>query len=61
MIFIKIKKALEEIEFSIKHFEHIDIDKEKKDLRLFKKPRNYSQCYKTSTNFFNIYFFWGGV
>ena len=53
-------KAIEELDFSIEHFDQIDVIKAKKERKFLKKPRNYSLSYKTSTDYFNIYLFWGG-
>ena len=54
-------KALDELNFSIEHFDQIDFIKAKKERRFFKKPRNYSFSYKTSTDYFNIYLYWAGT
>jgi hypothetical protein len=53
-------KAIQELDFSIEHFDQIDVIKAKKERKFSKKPRNYSLSYKTSNNYFNIYLFWGG-
>ena len=53
-------KAIQELDFSIEHFDQIDVIKVKKERRFLKKPRNYSLSYKTSNNYFNIYLFWAG-
>ena len=49
-------KAIQELDFSIEHFDQIDVIKAKKE-KVFEKPRNYSLSYKTSNNYFNIYLF----
>ena len=54
-------KALSELNFSIEHFDQIDVNKAKKEKKFTKKPRNYSLSYKTSTNYFNIYLYWAGT
>ena len=54
-------KALDELNFSIEHFDQIDQIKAKKEKKFLKKPKNYSLSYKTSTNYFNIYLFWAGT
>ena len=51
-------KALEELNFSIEHFDQIDVIKAKKEKRFLKKAKNYSFSYKTSTDYFNIYLYW---
>lgn len=53
-------KALEELDFSIAHFDQIDVIKTKKEKRFLKKPRNYTLSYKTSTDYFDLHLFWGG-
>ena len=54
-------KAVNELNFSIEHFDQIDVNKLKKEKKLIKKPKNYSLSYKTSTNYFNIYLYWAGT
>ena len=54
-------KALEELNFSIEHFDQVDVIKAKKEKRFLKKAKNYSFSYKTSTDYFNIYLYWAGT
>ena len=53
-------KAIKELDFSIEHFDQVDLIKAKKEKKLLKKPKNYSLSYKTSTDYFNIYLYWAG-
>jgi len=54
-------KALDDLNFSIEHFDQIDVIKAKIERKFLKKPKNYSFSYKTSTNYFNIYLYWAGT
>ena len=53
-------KAINELDFSIEHFDQMDKLNTKKEKKFLKKPKNYSLSYKTSTDYFNIYLYWGG-
>tara|TARA_A100001011_G_scaffold391390_1_gene476766 strand:- start:2049 stop:3044 length:996 start_codon:yes stop_codon:yes gene_type:complete len=54
-------KALDELNFSIEHFDQLDVIKARKEKKFLKKARNYSFSYKTSTDYFNIYLYWAGT
>ena len=53
-------KAINELDFSIEHFDQLERLNTKKEKKFLKKPKNYSLSYKTSTDYFNIYLYWGG-
>ena len=53
-------KVIKELNYSIEHFDQIDLMNAKKDRKFLKKPKNYSLSYKTSTDYFNIYLYWAG-
>ncbi|MAI60505.1 MAG: hypothetical protein CMM92_05730 [Rickettsiales bacterium] len=53
-------KAIKELDFSIEHFDQVDLINVKKEKKFLKKPKNYSFSYKTSTDYFNIYLYWVG-
>ena len=53
-------KAVKELDYSIEHFDQIDLMNAKKKKKFLKKPKNYSFSYKTSTDYFNIYLYWAG-
>ena len=53
-------KAIKELDFSIEHFDQVDLINVKKEKKFLKKPKNYSFSYKTSTDYFNIYLYWAG-
>ena len=53
-------KAINELDYSIEHFDQIDLINTKKEKKFLKKPKNYSFSYKTSTDYFNIYLYWAG-
>ena len=53
-------KAIKEVDYSIEHFDQIDLINTKKEKKFLKKPKNYSFSYKTSTDYFNIYLYWAG-
>ena len=53
-------KVIKELDYSIEHFDQVDLIKAKKEKKLLKKPKNYSLSYKTSTDYFNIYLYWAG-
>ena len=53
-------KAINELDFSIEHFDQMDKLNTKKEKKFLKKSKNYSLSYKTSTDYFNIYLYWGG-
>ena len=53
-------KAINELDFSIEHFDQVDLINAKKEKKFLKKPKNYSFSYKTSTDYFNIYLYWAG-
>ena len=53
-------KAIDELDFSIEHFDQLESLNTKKEKKFLKKPKNYSLSYKTSTDYFNIYLHWGG-
>ena len=52
-------KAINELDFSIEHFDQLERLNTKKEKKFLKKPKNYSLSYKTSTDYFNIYLYWG--
>ena len=53
-------KAIKELDFSIDHFDQVDLINAKKEKKFLRKPKNYSFSYKTSTDYFNIYLYWAG-
>ena len=53
-------KAINELDYSIEHFDQVDLMNAKKEKKFLKKPKNYSFSYKTSTDYFNIYLYWAG-
>ena len=53
-------KAIKELDYSIEHFDQLDLMNTKKEKKFLKKPKNYSFSYKTSTDYFNIYLYWAG-
>ena len=53
-------KAINELDFSIDHFDQLDQLNTKKEKKFLKKPKNYSLSFKTSTDYFNIYLYWAG-
>ena len=53
-------KAIKELDYSIEHFDQIDLMNTKKEKKFLKKPKNYTLSYKTSTDYFNIYLYWAG-
>ena len=52
--------AMKDIEISIEIFEQISKKNISKPMNL-KKPKNFSQNFKTSPDYFDIYLFWGGT
>ena len=53
-------KAINELDYSIEHFDQVGLMNAKKEKKFLKKPKNYSFSYKTSTDYFNIYLYWAG-
>ena len=53
--------AMKEIDNSIKIFEQIFNKNFNKSENIKKKPKNFSQNFKTSPYYFDIYLFWGGT
>ncbi len=54
------KIALKEINLSIKIFNE-NFSKKKIDQNLRRKPKNFSQNFKTSPDHFEVYLYWGGI
>ena len=55
------KIALDELNFSVESFDQLDVIKPKKQNKFLKKnQKKFSFSYKTSTDYFDIHFYWAG-
>ena len=55
------KKALDELNYSVDFFDQINESKVSKKIRFpTRKPKNFSLCYKTSNEYYDIHLYWAG-